>query len=500
MSSGSSAAEPMDWDDRELLAGLQAAARSGEGDRFEPEGVAPGRRLPLAQTLLDREWVRVAHPLRGDGGPSDVRGVELTETGRAAREGLRDASDSPAAVGVDPDALWKALAEHAEPGSPLGDAMDRERSGLADRGMLRSGVAAKLAHRIAEEHGLGWDDGAGEFVAKYLLPPQLDREQKALVDVAAELFVEADQWPQVRNVIRRAIRDMGLSGVEEALWSLPKSVGHSDGQTIVLSAEGLAATSSGAAVLEALVALARAAADAYLSEAEQPKVSTGDVARALEVDAGTLAQLNALLPTESFFLGSGHGDAETWVYEVNSNAADLQACETIEDYLRVRRRVTRPALLGPPPPAMTEQPGREREARHTLALHVMHDAVRESAGALYTDGHYSPAILRALTALESRVREQSGLDASGRDLMVKAFGGDPPPIDLRHADGQSGRDEQEGFRFMFMGAMQGIRNPKGHDLVELNDPDRALEYLALVSLLFHRLDDAADPRRDLREL
>ncbi|MEX2623977.1 MAG: TIGR02391 family protein [Acidimicrobiia bacterium] len=56
--------------------------------------------------------------------------------------------------------------------------------------------------------------------------------------------------------------------------------------------------------------------------------------------------------------------------------------------------------------------------------------------------------------------------------------------------GQSGRDEQEGFRFIFMGVIQGIRNPKGHELVEQGDPQRALEYLALVSVLFRRLDDA----------
>jgi hypothetical protein len=43
-----------------------------------------------------------------------------------------------------------------------------------------------------------------------------------------------------------------------------------------------------------------------------------------------------------------------------------------------------------------------------------------------------------------------------------------------------------------MGVTQGIRNPKGHELVAQDDPQRALEYLALVSVLFRRLDDARD--------
>ena len=45
---------------------------------------------------------------------------------------------------------------------------------------------------------------------------------------------------------------------------------------------------------------------------------------------------------------------------------------------------------------------------------------------------------------------------------------------------------------MFMGLSQGIRNPKGHELVKQDDPQRALEYLADASQrLFRRLDDAA---------
>lgn len=74
--------------------------------------------------------------------------------------------------------------------------------------------------------------------------------------------------------------------------------------------------------------------------------------------------------------------------------------------------------------------------------------------------------------------------------MAKAFSGDPPPIDLSVELGQSGRDEQDGLRLMFMGVIQGIRNPKGHELVKQDDPQRALEYLATVSVLLRRLDDA----------
>ncbi|MGF1617584.1 MAG: TIGR02391 family protein [Acidimicrobiia bacterium] len=125
-----------------------------------------------------------------------------------------------------------------------------------------------------------------------------------------------------------------------------------------------------------------------------------------------------------------------------------------------------------------------------IGLEGLHPEVIRVANDMFTDGHYSQSIFEALKALERRVRTQSGLDLSGRDLMAQAFSSNPALIDMAVEQGQSGRDEQEGFRFIFMGVIQGIRNPKGHELVEQDDPQRALEYLALVSVLFRRLDDA----------
>jgi Protein of unknown function (Hypoth_ymh) len=46
-----------------------------------------------------------------------------------------------------------------------------------------------------------------------------------------------------------------------------------------------------------------------------------------------------------------------------------------------------------------------------------------------------------------------------------------------------------------MGAMQGIRNPKAHDAMPDLPPDRALEYLAMASLLMRRLEEGTTRRR-----
>lgn len=60
-------------------------------------------------------------------------------------------------------------------------------------------------------------------------------------------------------------------------------------------------------------------------------------------------------------------------------------------------------------------------------------------------------------------------EASGwtRDLMAKAFDPDKPRVALIARIGRTGRSEQEGYRFLFMGAMHGIRNIEGHERSDL---------------------------------
>ena len=131
-------------------------------------------------------------------------------------------------------------------------------------------------------------------------------------------------------------------------------------------------------------------------------------------------------------------------------------------------------------------------------LEGLHPAIVAAAGALFADRHYSAAIFEAFKAVEVRVRTQSGIDSAGRDLMARAFAGESPAISVESISGRSGQDEQEGFKLIFMGAMQGIRNPKGHELIEQTDAERTFEYLAFASLLMRRLDDAASKRADVR--
>jgi uncharacterized protein (TIGR02391 family) len=120
-----------------------------------------------------------------------------------------------------------------------------------------------------------------------------------------------------------------------------------------------------------------------------------------------------------------------------------------------------------------------------------HSKVIEVSEGLFKDCHYSEAILQSLIALNACVKEKSGVtDRDGFDLMIHVFSEERPILKLNELKTTTDKDEQRGFRFIYAGSMQGIRNPKAHDIIVQKNPFKTLEYLALASLLFRRLDEA----------
>lgn len=134
--------------------------------------------------------------------------------------------------------------------------------------------------------------------------------------------------------------------------------------------------------------------------------------------------------------------------------------------------------------------------------HLIHDAmelhpvVRERSASLFKSGHYAQAVFEACKALEELV---SGRLASidhgtaalhGRNLMGRALDLKKPGLRINDLKTISDRDEHEGYHLLLMGVVLAIRNPLAHMTVEV-DPYRALESLAVLSLLAWRVEGAA---------
>jgi len=131
--------------------------------------------------------------------------------------------------------------------------------------------------------------------------------------------------------------------------------------------------------------------------------------------------------------------------------------------------------------------GRTLQAYQGLELHPEID---RAADALYRGGHYANAIEDAVKALNALVRLRSGVeDLDGSKLMQQVFRPEGPVLSFNALADQSDIDEQRGYMMMFSGAVAGLRNPRAHKLVKDNS-ERALEFIAFVSLLAKLLDGA----------
>ena len=74
--------------------------------------------------------------------------------------------------------------------------------------------------------------------------------------------------------------------------------------------------------------------------------------------------------------------------------------------------------------------------------------------------------------------------------MGNAFKNDQPALVLADLTTQTGKDIQSGYRFLFMGSQQAIRNPAAHEQFGEMGDDEAFELLGLASHLMRKLDEA----------
>jgi uncharacterized protein (TIGR02391 family) len=135
--------------------------------------------------------------------------------------------------------------------------------------------------------------------------------------------------------------------------------------------------------------------------------------------------------------------------------------------------------------------GEEDASQRTLRAYeglALHPQIAWAASDLYRDGHYANAVEASVKALNELVRLRSGFESDGVSLMQKAFSPNNPVLKFNDLSDQSDHDEQAGFMMMFSGAVSGLRNPRAHGFIH-DDAERALEFIAFVSLLAKLLDE-----------
>lgn len=125
-----------------------------------------------------------------------------------------------------------------------------------------------------------------------------------------------------------------------------------------------------------------------------------------------------------------------------------------------------------------------------VRLAALHVDVRAVAERYVASGSIEVGIFEAFKAVNNRVKDMTGLDTDGAVLMNRAFSETDPIIVLADVSTRTGKNIQSGFRFLFAGAAQGLRNPDAHEQFRPLDAEEGFEALAFASMLMRRLDQA----------
>lgn len=138
----------------------------------------------------------------------------------------------------------------------------------------------------------------------------------------------------------------------------------------------------------------------------------------------------------------------------------------------------------------TESEAPKLEAAHPFDARNIHADIPGHVRRLFDNGHFPQATFEAFKFVDEEIQRISGSTDYGLSLMMKVLSGSSPIVKLNPGMTRSEKDEQDGFKFLFAGAMLGIRNPRGHTTGVTDDPDTCLDHLSLASMLLRRLDEA----------
>lgn len=138
-----------------------------------------------------------------------------------------------------------------------------------------------------------------------------------------------------------------------------------------------------------------------------------------------------------------------------------------------------------------DESSRAEAREHPLEGRNVHPRLIELTRALFDDAYYAQASFEALKFVNNEVQRIAKVaDKNGVGLMMSVFGGTAPAIQLTAMKTRSEKDEQEGFKLLFAGAMAALRNPRGHEHALKDDVDTCLDHLCFASLLLRRLEAA----------
>lgn len=120
----------------------------------------------------------------------------------------------------------------------------------------------------------------------------------------------------------------------------------------------------------------------------------------------------------------------------------------------------------------------------------IHSEVTKYCTAELMQENFFHAVFEATKGLAQRIRETSGVQGDGANLVDKVFSANNPILAFNSLQTDTERSEHKGFAALLKGCFMAIRNPLAHEpKIHWEGEDNAADYLSLISLLHRKLDE-----------
>ena len=142
---------------------------------------------------------------------------------------------------------------------------------------------------------------------------------------------------------------------------------------------------------------------------------------------------------------------------------------------------------------ITEAEERAKNLKNSLITRNVHREVLKFCKAELLQENYFHAVLEASKSVANKLRNLSGLQSDGAELVTDALSlgkTSTPLIAINNLESDTEKSEQKGFMNLLIGLFGTFRNPTAHAekiYWPINEQD-ALDILSLISLIHRKLD------------
>ena len=141
---------------------------------------------------------------------------------------------------------------------------------------------------------------------------------------------------------------------------------------------------------------------------------------------------------------------------------------------------------------LTEADRRAKTIQSKFQGRRIHPEVLKYCKAELMQDNYFHAVFEASKGLAQRIRDKSGVDGDGANLVDSVFSVNRPTLAFNTLRTDTEKTEHKGFALLLKGCFAAVRNPLAHEpKIMWNGEDDAADYLTLISLLHKKLDDRA---------